>query len=141
MPIPKHVEARLAASYPEHAAALERALESFRNRLLADLARAETLEARARVRDQIRDVARLIRWGILPIAAYLSRGTDCPELSTRVQHVLSELDGFAHPAAGLPQNLGTPACAACPVLNEIPRKLELIAAGIGRMTIQKGARQ
>ena len=140
MPIPPKVEAQRAASYPTHARALEQALESYRNRLLADLTRAETVAERARVRDHIRDVARLIRWGVLPVAEHLSRGQDCPELKNRVQHVLAELERVAHPDAGLPPNIGHPSCAHCPALNAIPHKLELLAVGIGRLTIQRGAK-
>jgi hypothetical protein len=134
------MEAVRASDYPAHARALEQSLESFRNRLLADLTRAESLATRAVVRDNIRDVARLVRWGILPVAAHLSKGADCPEVFSRVSHVLSELERYAHPDAGLPPMVGSLQCASCPLLNEIPRKLELLAAGIGRLTITKGGR-
>lgn len=129
-------EDRQSAARPAHVRALENTLGNYRNALLADLARGDTPDKRAIARDQIRDLARLIRNGILPLAiAWNAEGTD-PAAHHHLKAMVDELDGFAHPAGGIPAQGFNAACAHCPLVHDLPRKLELLAAGIGRLSIR-----
>lgn len=123
-------EARKEASRLAPVRALENTLHSYRNALLADLARAADGDARQRVRDRIRDTARLIRNGLVPLLDWLARDGHDAEARFRVGRILAELDEFAHPAAALPADQFNAACAHCPLMQDLPRKLDLLAAGI-----------